>query len=89
MPGVLEVGIIAGQSVLRELDDVVPGDGHVDLAVAGGRARHVDISVRAGGHVAPVRLVLAPCISCVTKNDKMIKNYVQGHSVRTFSVRGL
>ena len=72
MPGVLEVGIVAGQSVLRELDDVIPGDGHVDLAVAGGRARHVDISMGTGGHVTPVRLVLAPCKCCKCKMVKKI-----------------
>ena len=49
MPGVF-VDIVD----LRPLDDVTPGDGHVNLGKPVASARPVDVSVWAGRHVAPV-----------------------------------
>ena len=40
---------------LRDVNDIIPGDGHVNLGVSIASASPINIPVRTDGHVAPVR----------------------------------
>ena len=53
-------GIFVDVVYLRILHHIVPGDGHINLSETVPGAHAVDISVRADGHVAPVRSGRAP-----------------------------